>query len=124
MTSYERRKAAEAEADLQTIEGAKANGFMDCRAIRDALGFDYPKANGSYYSSTCRRLTASLWTLGKSSGLPYPGWFHRRSTKIIADAALYGLLPRRVMNGSRRGTENYYAKLHGMTNGRRTWHQR
>ena len=24
---------------------------MDCRAVRDALGFDQPKANGSYYSS-------------------------------------------------------------------------
>ena len=34
------------------IADAKANGFMDCRAIRDALGWDKPGPNGnSYYSS-------------------------------------------------------------------------
>ena len=43
------RIAAGAQADAQIIEDAKANGFMDCRAIRDALGWDKPKANGSYY---------------------------------------------------------------------------
>ena len=37
--------------DQQIVADAKANGFMDCLAIRDALGWDKPKANGSYYSS-------------------------------------------------------------------------
>ena len=45
------REAAEAAADYRIITVAKANGFMACRAIRDALGYDKPKPNGSYYSS-------------------------------------------------------------------------
>ena len=51
MTPYEQRKAAEAEADGQIIAEATFNGFMNCRAVRDGLGFDQPKANGSYYSA-------------------------------------------------------------------------
>ena len=39
------------DAALKLISDAKANGFMDCKAIRDALGFDKPKPNGSPYSS-------------------------------------------------------------------------
>ena len=42
---------AQMDADLQIIADAKANGFMDCRAIRDALGYDGIKANGSHYDS-------------------------------------------------------------------------
>ena len=38
-------------ADYQIIADAKANGFMDCRAIRDALGWDKPNAKGVYRSS-------------------------------------------------------------------------
>ena len=38
-------------ADRQIIEEAEANGFMACRAIRDALGWDKPGPNGNYYSS-------------------------------------------------------------------------
>ena len=46
------RKAAEAEADgEQIIAEATFNGFMNCRAVRDGLGFDQPKPNGSYYSA-------------------------------------------------------------------------
>ena len=45
------RIEAQSNADHQIIAIAKANGFMDCRAIRDALGWDKPNANGSYYSS-------------------------------------------------------------------------
>ena len=37
--------------DQQIVADAKAAGFMDCLAIRNALGWDKPKANGSYYSS-------------------------------------------------------------------------
>ena len=37
--------------DLKVIEVAKANGFMDCRAVRDALGWDKPNVNGVYHSS-------------------------------------------------------------------------
>ena len=39
------------DAAMKLISDAKAKGFMDCRAIRDALGFDKPKPNGSPYSS-------------------------------------------------------------------------
>ena len=37
--------------DLQIVADAKADGFMDCLAMRNALGWDKPKANGTYYSS-------------------------------------------------------------------------
>ena len=50
----EERDAREQEkfdAAMKLISDAKANGFMDCRAVRDALGFDKPKPNGSPYSS-------------------------------------------------------------------------
>ena len=36
---------------LKLISDAKAHGFMDCRSIRDGLGFDKLKPNGSPYSS-------------------------------------------------------------------------
>ena len=51
MTPYEQRKVDEATADRLIIEDAGANGFMACRAIRDALGWDKPEPNGSYYGS-------------------------------------------------------------------------
>ena len=37
--------------DLQIVADAKADGFMDCLAMRNALGWDKPKANGNPYSS-------------------------------------------------------------------------
>ena len=37
--------------DQQIVADAKTNGFMDCLVMRNALGWDKPKANGSYYSS-------------------------------------------------------------------------
>ena len=46
------RGQAELDADLAAIAEAKANGFMDCLAIRNGLGWDKPKANGSWYSSS------------------------------------------------------------------------
>ena len=39
------------DSDRQIIADAKANGFLDCRAIRDALGWDKPNAKGNYRSS-------------------------------------------------------------------------
>ena len=39
------------DADLALIADAKANGFMDCVAIRDGLGWDKPGPNKSYYSA-------------------------------------------------------------------------
>ena len=51
MTPYELRKAAEAEADRQTLAAAKAAGFMDCLAIRNALGWDKPGPTGRWYDS-------------------------------------------------------------------------
>ena len=45
------RIEAQLNSDHQVIANAKLNGFMDCRAIRDALGWDKPNANGVYHSS-------------------------------------------------------------------------
>ena len=39
------------DADLALIADAKANGFMDAKAIRDGLGYDKPGPTGRYYSS-------------------------------------------------------------------------
>ena len=39
------------DGDHAIIAAAKANGFMDCRAIRDALGWDKPGPTGVYHSS-------------------------------------------------------------------------
>ena len=49
----ERQQRLEAlmDSDRQIIADAKTNGFMDCRAIRDALGWDKPNVNGLYHSS-------------------------------------------------------------------------
>ena len=47
----QRRIEAQLDSDHAIIAAAKANGFMDCRAIRDALGWDKPNANGVYHSS-------------------------------------------------------------------------
>ena len=56
-SSESRREARDAkyqeafDAAMEEIAIAKGAGFMDCRTIRDALGFDKPKPNGSPYSS-------------------------------------------------------------------------
>ena len=47
----QQRIEAQLDGDHAIIAEAKANGFMDCRAIRDALGWDKPGPNGNYYSS-------------------------------------------------------------------------
>ena len=47
----QQRIEAQLDGDRAVIAAAKANGFMDCRAIRDALGYDKPRPNGSYLSS-------------------------------------------------------------------------
>ena len=65
MTSYEQRKADEATADRQIIDEAEANGFMACRAIRDALGWDKPGPNGNYYSPQWESPTAGCGTLAR-----------------------------------------------------------
>ena len=43
----QQRIEAQLDGDLAVIAAAKANGFMDCRAIRDSLGYDKPRPNGS-----------------------------------------------------------------------------
>ena len=48
MTSKE---DAELTADRAIVDEAVAKGFMQCRAIRDGLGWDKPGPNGNYYSS-------------------------------------------------------------------------
>ena len=47
----QQRIETQLDSDRQIITYAKAHGFMDCRAIRDALGWDKPNANGVYHSS-------------------------------------------------------------------------
>ena len=47
----QQRIEAQLDGDHAIIAAAKANGFMDCRAIRDALGWDKPNVNGVYHSS-------------------------------------------------------------------------
>ena len=47
----QQRIETQLDADRQIIADAKANGFLDCRMIRDGLGWDKPKPNGFYYSS-------------------------------------------------------------------------
>ena len=42
---------ARMDVDLKTISDAVAEGFMDCKAVRDALGFDGLKPNGAHYDS-------------------------------------------------------------------------
>ena len=56
MTSRNEEREAEVTAQLQdehdAIQAAKANGFMDCREIRDALGWDKPNpGTGEPYSA-------------------------------------------------------------------------
>ena len=56
MTSRNAEREAEVtaqkQAEYDAIQAAKANGFMDCRELRDALGWDKPRPDGSYYSAT------------------------------------------------------------------------
>ena len=47
----QQRIEAQLDSDHAIIADAKANGFMDCRAVRDALGWDKPNAKGVYRSS-------------------------------------------------------------------------
>ena len=56
MTSRNEEREAEVTAQLKeehdAIQAAKANGFMDCREIRDALGWDKPNpGTGEPYSA-------------------------------------------------------------------------
>ena len=45
------KKDAELTVDRAIVDEAVAKGFMQCRAIRDGLGWDKPGPNGTYYSS-------------------------------------------------------------------------
>ena len=47
----QQRIETQLDSDRQIISDAKAKGFMDCLAIRNALGWDKPRPDGSYYSS-------------------------------------------------------------------------
>ena len=69
MTTYEQRKADEATADRQIINEAEANGFMACRAIRDALGWDKPGAERELllFAGGSLPLDCGRW---RGSGLP------------------------------------------------------
>ena len=55
MTSRNKEREAEVvaqkQAEYDAIQIAKVDGFMDCREIRDALGWDKPRPDGSYYSA-------------------------------------------------------------------------
>ena len=47
----QQRIEAQLDSDHAIIAAAKSDGFMDCRAVRDALGWDKPNAKGVYRSS-------------------------------------------------------------------------
>ena len=47
----EAEQQARLDADEQAIADARAVGFMDCKDVRDALGFAGKKPNGSFYDS-------------------------------------------------------------------------
>ena len=47
----QQRIETQLDSDRQIIAEAKANGFQDCLAIRDGLGWDKPAPNGSYYNA-------------------------------------------------------------------------
>ena len=47
----QQRIETQLDSDRQIIAEAKANGFQDCLAIRNALGWDKPAPNGSYYNA-------------------------------------------------------------------------
>ena len=51
LAEREERENAEVATDRAVVDEAVAKGFMQCRAIRDALGWDKPGPNGNYYSS-------------------------------------------------------------------------
>ena len=103
---------AEYDADRQTIADAKSNGFMDCRAVRDELGWDKPKANGSFYSST---QTAYRWI--EDSGeevvyiLPDGGMYYiDGERKTISKSERTGVYPD-VFARVLAYKEAYYARL-------------
>ena len=54
----QQRIETQLDSDRQIISDAKANGFLDCRMIRDGLGWDKPAPNGSYYDPI---QTADRW---------------------------------------------------------------
>ena len=74
---------AEYDRDQRTIADAVAAGFMDCKAIRDGLGWSQPKANGSYYSST---QTAYRWIEDSGEEVVY----------ILPDGGMYYIDGERV----------------------------
>ena len=102
---------AEYDADRRAIADALANGFMDCKAVRDGLGWDQPKTNGSYYSST---QTAYRWI--EDSGeevvyiLPDGGMYYIDGERVtISKAERTGVYPD-VFAHVLAYKESYYAK--------------
>ena len=117
------RDRAKMDADLATIDDANAQGFMDCKAVRDGLGWDKPKANGSYYSSM---EVAYRW-IGRGRGVrlvPHPrgraGLLHRRRTEEDFQGPAYGSLSRRIRPVS-WPTRTLTRPVAYMTSGRSTW---
>ena len=103
---------AQMDADLRTIADAKNNGFMDCKMVRDGLGFDQPKANGSYYSSM---QTAYRWIedageevvfLLPDGGMYYIGGVRKTISRTLR-TGVYADVFVRVLAVK----EAYYAKL-------------
>ena len=73
MTNRNKEREAEVTAQKQeeydAIQAAKADGFMDCREVRDALGWDKPRPDGSYYSATG---VAYRWIEDADEEVAYP----------------------------------------------------
>ena len=62
--------AAQKRREFESLNVAKANGFMDCRDIRDALGYDQPNpGTGEPYSAMG---VAYRWMRDAGVGIAYP----------------------------------------------------
>ena len=103
---------AELDADLALIAAAEANGFMATLAIRNGLGWDKPKPNGSWYSSM---EVAYRWIRDAGEDVVYllpdgPAYYVDGYRKTIAKAKRTGVYAdafARVLAYK----ETYYARL-------------
>ena len=100
------------DSDRQIISDAKANGFQDCLAIRNALGWDKPAPNGSYYNAM---QTAYRWIVDAGEEVVY---LIPDGRTDIPKSQPNRLLPGRLRPMCWPTRTRYYAKREALTNGR------
>ena len=66
---------AQMDADLRNHRGREGQRLHGLQMVRDGLGFDQPKANGSYYDGTvrCKPPTVGSKTLARTRCVPAAG---------------------------------------------------